>query len=92
MTKQRRLAIQMWQEIVDKCRARDDFNLVEFKKEFCKEHNLHWINNCYFCQYFLCSECPLDKNCFLYEEVYSKHDVASATVILNTLKGVKNEI
>ena len=40
MTKERKLAIQMWQEIANKCKARDDFNLVEFKKEFCKEHNL----------------------------------------------------
>ena len=32
MTKERKLAIQMWQEIVNKCKARDDFNLVEFKK------------------------------------------------------------
>ena len=40
MTEERKLAIQMWQEIVNKCKARDDFNLVEFKKEFCKEHNL----------------------------------------------------
>ena len=28
MTKQRRLAIQMWQEIVDKCRTSDDFWLI----------------------------------------------------------------
>ena len=41
VTRERRLAVQMWQEIVNKCKARDDFNLVEFKKEFCKEHNLH---------------------------------------------------
>ena len=29
MTKERKLAIQMWQEIVNKCKARDDFNYVE---------------------------------------------------------------
>ena len=91
MTKERRLAIQMWQAIVDKCKSGEQFNVVSFKKSFCKKHHLNWYNNCYFCQHFRCSECPLDKNCFLYEEVYSKHDVASATVILNALKGVKND-
>lgn len=34
MTRERKLAIQMWQEIVEKCKvsADGDFNLVEFKK------------------------------------------------------------
>ena len=89
MTKERKLAIQMWQEIVNKCKARDDFNLVEFKKEFCKEHNLHWINNCYFCQYCRpCSlKCPLVDCKSIYVEVLDKNDATSAEIILNALHG-----
>ena len=50
MTKERKLAIEMWQEIVDKCKAGDKlFNLVIFKMLFCKKHNLDWVNDCYFC-------------------------------------------
>ena len=94
MTKQRRLAIQMWQEIVDKCRTSDDFNLADYKADFCKKHGLNWFANCYFCNYFNpCSKCPLDDKCVqVYRKVTFKHDVKSAETILNVLKGVKNEI
>ena len=88
MTKERRLAIQMWQEIVDKCKAGD------YKADFCKKHGLDWLDNCYFCDYFvLCSKCPLDDKCVqVYRKVAFKHDVKSAETILNVLKGVKNEV
>ena len=94
MTKQRRFAIQMWQEIVDKCKAGDDFYLGDYKADFCKKHGLDWLNNCYFCNYFdLCLKCPLDAKCVqVYREVAFKHDVKSAETILNVLKGVKNEV
>ena len=89
MTKQRRLAIQMWQEIVDKCRSGEDFNVVIFKMEFCKKHNLNWINDCYFCQYCRsCSSCPLGDCMLIYPKICNEHDVSLATEILNTLKGI----
>ena len=92
MTKERRLAIQMWQEIVNKCKAGEDFNVAQFKDDFCKEHHLNWTSNCYFCQYCRsCSECPLDKNCFLYYEVRDKHDITSAELILNAIRGYTND-
>lgn len=48
--------------------------------------------NCYFCQYCKpCSECPLDKNCFLYYEVCDKHDITSAELILNAIRGYAND-
>lgn len=78
----------MWQEIVDKCKAGDNFSVVMFKTEFYKKHKLNWLNDCYFCQYWSCCRCPLDDKC---EQVYSKvavnHDVASAEIILNALRG-----
>ena len=94
MTKQRRLAVQMWQEIVDKCKAGDDFYLAVYKADFCKKHGLDWCADCYFCNYFdSCSKCPLDDKCEqVYRKVAFKHDVKSTEVILNALKGVKNEI
>lgn len=93
MTKQRRLAIQMWEEIVDKCRSGEDFNLAEYKADFCKKHGLHWLANCYFCNYFYtCSKCPLDDNCGqVYCKVAVKHDVKSAEIILGALRGGTND-
>lgn len=94
MTKQRRLAIKMWEEIVDKCRSGEDFNLAEYKTDFCKKHGLKWLANCYFCNYFYsCEKCPLDDKCVqVYCKVAVKNDVKSAEIILNALKGVQNEI
>jgi len=47
MTKERRLAIQMWEEIAQ--RDPDSVNL--YKKDFCCKHDLDWKNDCWFCQY-----------------------------------------
>ena len=89
MTKERKLAIQMWQEIVDKCRSGEQFNVVNFKKSFCKKHRLNWYNNCYFCQYFECfATCPLNNCSSLYDNVRDKNDITSAELILNALKGI----
>lgn len=93
MTKQRRLAIQMWQEIVNKCRSGEDFNLVDYKTDFCKKHDLKWLANCYFCNYFdTCSKCPLDDKCGkVYCKVAVNHDVTSAEIILSALRGGVND-
>ena len=40
MTKERKLAIQLWQEIVDKCRTSDDFNLADYNADFVR--NMVW--------------------------------------------------
>lgn len=66
MTKERKLAIQMWKDIRDmlsfSCEVtRGDIRV--YKYEFCKSHKLNWLNNCWLCQYIhSCSKCPL-KNC-----------------------------
>ena len=88
MTKERRLAIQMWEEIVVKCKSGEPFNVSRFKEAFCKEHNLTWVNNCYYCQYFqCCTTCPLVNCMLIYHNVRDDHDVISAEKILNTLRG-----
>ena len=91
MTKERRFAIQMWEEIVDKCKSGEHFNVSRFKEDFCKEHNLNWALNCYFCQYFECfTTCPLNNCSSLYDNVRDKHDTTSAELILNSIKGYAN--
>lgn len=50
MTKERRLAIEMWTAIARKL---EDYslNISDFKKNFTKNHKLSWQNDCWFCQY-----------------------------------------
>lgn len=50
MTKERRLAIEMWEYIRDHL-TDIGFSLFDFKEKFCEEHNLDWQNDCWFCQY-----------------------------------------
>ncbi len=73
MTKERRLAIQMWEEI--RVHIRDAGRLTDIahaisrlKYWFMTEHNLHWFHGCWFCQYVRytdkihgegCQRCPL---------------------------------
>jgi hypothetical protein len=57
MTKERRLAIEMWEQIVealeqgkhDKRHARPIASVI--KDGFCEEHDLKWKCECWFCQY-----------------------------------------
>ena len=57
MTKERRLAIQMWEQIVQ---VLDDGKhgkycarpiVSNIKEMFCREHGLEWKHDCWFCQY-----------------------------------------
>lgn len=74
MTKERKLAIQMWEEI--KAHIRDvkrpsdvDASFIwRIKLNFMTEHNLDWMHGCWFCQYVRyhdevhgegCQRCPL---------------------------------
>lgn len=72
MTKERRLAIQMWRKIREIVRRRGrlipSWELHLIKKEFCEEHGIKWWHNCWFCQYLRnnkeahgegCQYCPL---------------------------------
>ena len=54
MTKERRLAIEMWKgirNILSACECFAGFSVQEYKREFCKEHGLEWKYNCWFCKY-----------------------------------------
>ena len=74
MTRERKLAIQMWEDI--RAHIRDvprikDVNVLfveELKHQFCIEHELHWAHGCWFCTYVRylddihgegCQRCPL---------------------------------
>ena len=74
MTRERRLAIQMWEEI--KAHIRDakrpsDIDagwIMLFKHAFCADRNISWFHNCWFCKYVRyhdevhgegCQRCPL---------------------------------
>lgn len=70
MTKERRLAVQMWREIAIKFRVGIYIpNIQRTKEIFCERHKLNWLYNCWFCQYISrsigilritnCSRCPL---------------------------------
>lgn len=66
MTKERRLAIEMWTNIRNMLSASDGQlprNIFSYKEMFCADHDLKWPGNCWFCQYIsACDKCPL-KDC-----------------------------
>lgn len=74
MTRERRLAIQMWEEIkkavIDAERPSDiDVTFIaELKYKFCTIYRLNWSHGCWFCKYVRyhdeihgegCQRCPL---------------------------------
>lgn len=74
MTKERRLAMQMWEEIrahirdVKRPKDVDAQFIRELKDRFMQEHELNWPHGCWFCKYVRyydkthgegCQRCPL---------------------------------
>ena len=74
MTKERRLAIQMWEEIKEVIRtvkrpsAIDELSVANIKYVFIAKHHVQWPHGCWFCQYVRyrdeihgegCQRCPL---------------------------------
>ena len=74
MTRERRLAIQMWEEIkyaIIKAEHTKDVDwefVSRIKHAFCAEHNISWLHGCWFCKYVRyndnlhgegCQRCPL---------------------------------
>lgn len=87
MTKERRLAIKMWQEIVDILEI-GNIDLNAQKHRFCVNNNIYWENDCWFCQYIrkdyrynLKSRCDIDwltngcEDCPLYKEFQSRNAI-----------------
>jgi len=66
MTKERKLSIEMWMNIRERVRTSRITcfsDLVAYKTLFCIKNNIHWTNNCWFCEYIAprhcgCSHCP----------------------------------
>lgn len=68
MTKERKLAIKMWQDIkrlMPEWVKLDPDDIVSFlrcyKDKFCTSNKVHWLYDCWLCQYFRdnCEKCPL---------------------------------
>lgn len=95
MTRERKLAVQMWQEIGDRLKYDRSTLVKEVKKSFCREHNLNWKQNCYFCQYTPdCHKCPLG-NCGLHSlyDAATRYRIADAAyAIKRILEGYKNDV
>lgn len=54
MTRERRLAVQMWWEIAEHIRCgniKNILDIVQYKKEFCQRNGLRWLFGCYLCKY-----------------------------------------
>lgn len=68
MTKERRLAIEMWcgiSRLLSACDSLSGSTVKGYKQVFCEEHDLKWKYSCWFCQYIRdCIKCPLG-NCGL---------------------------
>ena len=62
-TKQKELAVQMWEEVKDRIEEEPDREIEFFKLRFCKEHGVKWKCNCILCEEYhdnpCSSECPL---------------------------------
>lgn len=68
MTKERKLAIKMWEEIKERIPKWQKTSyaipiserVVRYKRDFCIKHDLSWMMNCWFCAYITyCENCPL---------------------------------
>ena len=62
MTKERRLAILMWEEVARQLESSPDkyVDAIKIKRDFCSKHGLKWKCDCWFCEYIKeCSKCPL---------------------------------
>lgn len=68
MTKERKLAIKMWEEIKERIpkwqktsyKVPISERVIHYKRDFCVKYDLPWSVNCWFCTYIMyCDYCPL---------------------------------
>ena len=100
MTKERKLAIQLWEEIRNKIIAKGKkFNgnsVINYKSNFCKKHDINWESDCWFCNYIKdCNKCP---NCkclkpngsyiiAINENLGTSSRINACNIIIGALKG-----
>jgi hypothetical protein len=70
MTEEKKLAIAMWRHIKSEIRKDPSIghsDISEMKRQFCREHELEWTENCFLCTHYTwCRTCPLLKSTFGY--------------------------
>lgn len=65
MTRERKIAIQMWEEVKEQLPQWSGLHIASclryFKHQFCNRHDVNWTCDCWFCQYMHeeCECCPL---------------------------------
>ena len=97
MTKERRLAIEMWEGIrkyIMTATRATSTDIYFYKETFCEDHDLNWMWNCWFCHYIMkCSKCPLKgcargyHSCVMDEFKDKKVRVEACNVIIKALGG-----
>lgn len=79
-TKQKELAVQMWEEVKDRIEEDPDYDVDLLKLWFCKAHEIQWKYNCILCEEYYgrpcSSECPLMRKAMEEHGDYmKKHDI-----------------
>lgn len=97
MTKERKLAIEMWESVkayivdADKKGTLYDVEIhdavVMLKGDFCEKHGLQWAADCWFCQYVSdCEQCPLGMGAHVDE------DCADYYIVINDFTTTEQKI
>lgn len=80
MTKERRLAIEMWKdmrELVSQGRIKDGWKMLEAKLTWLEERGINWYHECWFCTYFR-KDIEDKEDCFDEEEEEEEEDCFDA--------------
>ena len=101
MTKERRLAIEMWEKIRDSIENETatylflDDDIYILKNDFLHDKGLCWESNCWFCHYIRnCEVCPLGHcdtgsalSVVMNPQLPTANRVASCDYIIEALRG-----
>ena len=105
MTKERKLAVEMW-KIIRHSIENDNrlilSDIAEIKKEFCKKHNLKWSSQCWFCTYVQkpivsegrrkgCSACPIGNFDNPLGSVFGCNEGSLYAIVLNHINDYSTE-
>lgn len=66
MTRERKLAIKMWEEIANVLEIKYSINMADYVARFCEEEGVDWGGDWYMCHYMTsCSKCPIKAKGYL---------------------------